>query len=615
MLKHKVFEDSDSYQIALLIKAASFNVAEITNNYIDRLNIYGIQTRDIIISALQYNESNKAPVKLIKQHLSELLLDLNSLKVTHLYVADAEYFKVLTKQTKADSQIGYIHSCVIKGYEHLKVTYGINYSALIYNPELQGKLNRSIDALADSVLDRYVPVGTNIIRSANYPSTLDQIALALNNLHQYSHITCDIETFSLRFNETGIGTIAFAWDRHNGCAFACDYAETQPTDELYGYSYINYEVRALLKAFFTAYQGTLIFHNATFDIKIMIHTLWMNNYFDIKGLYIGLDILTNNFHDTKVITYLATNSTAGNELGLKAIAQEFAGIWAMEEINDIRNVPLTKLLEYNLVDALSTFFVYEKYKPIMKKDNQEDLYNGLMLDTVRLLIQVELTGMPMSKTKINALDKELVLAQQNYVNLININIDVEKALLIIQEDAMHLANSKLKVKQHPLSKFSSITFNPNSNIHLAILLHQVLDLPVIDLTPTKLPSTGSETIEKLVHHATQQSTVDLLKTLVEYNKVTTILSTFMPAFKQAISKDTNDDTVWLHGSFNLGGTLSGRLSSSKPNLTNLPANSKYGSKVKEAFVAPQEYIQLDIKKWQYIIAPVTIITEEHKNEI
>jgi DNA polymerase I len=55
----------------------------------------------------------------------------------------------------------------------------------------------------------------------------------------------------------------------------------------------------------------------------------------------------------------------------------------------------------------------------------------------------------------------------------------------------------------------------------------------------------------------------LLKDLIELNKVSKILSTFIPTFKNK-SIPKADGTYYLHGSFNLGGTLSGRLSSSNP---------------------------------------------------
>src|SRR5699024_6911482 len=122
-------------------------------------------------------------------------------------------------------------------------------------------------------------------------------------------------------------------------------------------------------------------------------------------------------------------------------------------------------------------------------------------------------------------------------------------------------------------KFSHLEFNPGSPKQLGTLLYEVLKLPEIDLTPTGSPASGAKTIEKLVNHATSEDTKELLNNLIGLSKVTKILGTFIPAFLGAQEKA---DGHYLHGSFNLGGTLSGRMSSSNPNLQQIPSNSTYG---------------------------------------
>ena len=314
-----------------------------------------------------------------------------------------------------------------------------------------------------------------------------------------------------------------------------------------------------------------------------------NPLLNTEGLLAGLEVLTRNFHDSKIIAYLATNSTAGNILGLKSLAHEFAGNWAKEEIKDIRKIPLPELLQYNLVDCLSTNYVKDKYWPIMVADSQEELYHSLMMPSLKMLIQTELTGMPMSRSKIQKVKTELQMIQGIHLTLIQNSAVVKTVELLLQTSAMEAANAKLKVKQHPLEKFSGVGFNPNSGPQLQRLLYEQMGLPVIDLTDTKMPATGAETIEKLIHHTSEPAYKVLLSALIEYGKVTKILSTFIPAFEGAISKD-DSDTVWLHGSFNLGGTVSGRLSSSEPNLQNIPANSQYAKLIKECFVGPTDWL-------------------------
>lgn len=597
-MRHLVWEDHSTYSTAVLVKASSFNKQEIENNYTNPLAYsHKVDLKNVIAFTLSYNDNNKAPAAFIKEYLNNLLSALNSLSVTRLLVTDSSYFKVLTGQAKAEPHHGYVLPCKIKGYEHMQVVLSLNYQALIYNPDLQAKLDLSLKTLASSIQGTYVPPGTGIIHSARYPEGLQEVAEALESLHRYPRLTADIEAFSLDFDKAGIGTIAFAWDEHNGLAFPCDYepnlalkphprsAQLDPSE--YGFFKPNPEVRALLKNFFETYKGELTWHKADYDVMVIIYTLWMKDGLDTEGLLEGLEVMTRHFHDTKIIAYLALNSTAGNVLGLKALAHEFAGNWAVE-VKDIRKVPLNKLLEYNLIDAFSTAYVRDKYYPIMVADQQEELYHSLMLPSLKLIIQIQLTGMPLNAAKVQEVRGKLKAIRDGHLDVLTNNPVIQMLNLMFRQTEMEKANAKLKVKQHPLSHFDSVVFNPNSGPQLQRLLYEQMGLPVLDLTDTKQPATGADTLEKLINHTQEPAYKAILAALIGYGKAEKILSTFIPAFEKAISK--GDNVVWLHGSFNLGGTVSGRLSSSNPNLQNIPALSIYAKLIKECFVGPEGWL-------------------------
>ena len=498
-MRHYQFEPSDAHSIAVLVKSSAFKQQEILSNYITPLNVRGVPSKEIIAFTLKYNEVGKAPAVFIKEYLDKLLPALESLGVKYLYVTDAAYFKVLTKEAKAEPHYGYVLPCKIKGYESMQVVLGLNYQALIYNPDLQAKLDMSLDKLASAWGGCTKVLGEDIIHLAYYPESTQEITAALESLHQYPELTCDTETFSLRFNEAGIGTISFAWDKHNGIAFAVDYQslDEETSGELKGVYSPNPEVKALLRKFFTNYKGKVTWHNATFDIKVIIYVLWMKDLLDTEGLLTGLDIMCRSFDDSKIIAYLATNSTAGNVLGLKPLAHEFAGNWAKDEIKDIRKIHLPELLRYNLVDSLSTWFVKEKYYPIMVQDQQEELYHSLMLPSLKTIIQMELTGMPMDVQVLADIKTKLEAEKTKYIEVLRNSTVIKVFDLIFQQSAMEKANAKLKTKQHSLDKFAGERFNPNSGPQLQRLLYEQMCLPVIDYTDTKQPSTSGDTLEKL----------------------------------------------------------------------------------------------------------------------
>lgn len=581
---------NDTYKVALLVKDSSFHKGAMWSNYVMPLVDAGLDEQDMIAVSVLSGNKSKLTVKIIKEDLDKTLPILKDLKVELLYVTDSNYFKVLTGATKVDSHFGYALPCKLKGYEDFKVVIGINYQAIIFNPLLQEKLDMSL-AMIPSILDgTHVPLGNAIIYQAFYPETLEDIQDFLDSLHAHPRLSCDIEAFSLNFTEAGIATIAFAWDQNNGGAFACDYARTLSYGVVnkHGYFRKNQEVRKMIKGFLESYAGELVFHRATYDVKVLIYTLWMKDPLDTAGLLEGLHTICSPMHDTRIVAYLATNSTADVSLALKALAHEFAGNWALDTINDICLIPLYELLEYNLVDALATNYVLEKYYPIMVADEQEEIYKTLMMPSQKVIIQLELTGMPMQSSTIQSTKKALLGIQAKALEKLTNNPVMDMLNVVLQTSAMKAANAKLKVKQHPLEKYKDVVFNPNSVLNLQELLYSQMGLPIIDTTPSKQPSTGADTLEKLIHHTNEPTYKEILRSLIDYNKVTKLLSTFIPAFEKGIKKE--DGMIWLHGNFNLGGTVSGRLSSSEPNLQNIPSGSEYAKLIKEAFQAPPGWL-------------------------
>lgn len=597
-MKHHIWVPSDSYPVALLLKATAFDKTQIQLNYNDKLKMHGIQSHQIIAFTLDYRGVKKPSVGVMKQYLDVLMPELKDVRAKYLYCADSGYYKLLTGTKKAELNTGYVLPCAIKGYEHMFVVFGMNYQQLLYNPALQETMDAGLAALGQHAMGTYSAPGDGIIHKAIYPNGLDAIKEALEALLEYPELSADIEAFSLRFDQAGVATIAFAPDMHNFVAFPCDYAPCDPYQLggkgpiMHGRFVPNSEVRGLIKDFLTRYTGKLTWHNIGYDAKVLIYTLWMKDYFDTEGLLEGLEVMTKHFDDTKLIAYLATNTTAGNVLGLKMLAQEFAGNWAVDDIKDIRQTPLPQLLQYNGVDCLSTNYVLHKWYPVMVQDRQLEIYETLFKPSAKTILQMELVGMPMSKKRIAEVKKELedfsVAAEKRMrSNPIMAKMDYEVAF-----KAMTTANAKLKVKQHPIDKFledEKHKFNPGSPQQLQKLLYELMGLPIIDYTDTKQPATGADTLKKLIHHCKTQDEKDLLNALLDHASVAILLSTFIPAFEAGIDKG-QPDILWLHGCFVLGGTVSGRMSSNSPNMQNLPSGSRWAKLIKTIFLAPPGWL-------------------------
>lgn len=592
-MRHHLFyqkNQSGHYPVAVLMKQYTFDQGLIHKHYIGPLKERGIPQEDCIAFTLSYESAKKVSAAQVKSYSANLLKVLDRAHVKYIYCTDGTYFKYLTGQKKAEVHLGYSLPCAIPGFEHMKVVLGVNYQVLVYAPDKKAHLDQGLDALCSVYKGNYVPPGDQIIHSEFYPKTANEIRNALMELHKFPHLAMDIEGYSLRLDDSGIATFALAWTQHDFIAFPVDLNDLGAKDDDGNFHYRkdNKEVREILKDFLRQYMGGKRFHSATYDVKHLIYNLWMRDPLDYKSCLEGLDIMTRNLDCTKVLSYLAVNSCSGNTLGLKYQSQEFTGNYAQDDIKDIRKIPLPNLLRYNGVDCMATNYTYNKHMPTVIADQQLELYNGLMKDSMRLIINVELVGLPMCPKKVTETKEKLEKLQEGYLRTIQDHPLTSKLNFVLQTAAMEAANAKLKTKQHPLEKFADTVFNPGSNLQLQKLLYDLMGLPIIARTPTKAPATGGKIIKQLLDHAKAAPYKDLLQALIDYSAVTKIIQAFMPAFENGILKA--DGMRYLHGVFNIGGTVSGRLSSSDPNMQNLPAGSAYGKLIKELFMGPPGWI-------------------------
>lgn len=584
-IQNIIFKNQDKYEILFLVPSLDIKVIE--DVYLKDLN-----KDDVIIIPLRYEKNKKKPSStFIKEYFNVFITPIVSkYHIKYICVCDADYFKILAKVPKTEVNLGYVIN-----YNNNNYIYIPSFKTIWYDPvKATKKINIGLNTLKNQLQGTYQSPGSNIIHSAYYPKSVKEIEDALNDLYKYPELTVDIETFDLKHPKAGLGSITFCWNLHEGIAFLIDPSREQR----------NEPVRKLLKEFFTKYTGKCIYHNIAFDVYIMIYQLFMKDLLDVQGLLEGLEVMLKNWEDTKLITYLCTNSCAGNELGLKAQAQEFAGNYAEEEIEDITKIEPGELLKYNLTDGLSTWYVYNKYKDKLKEDNQEEPY-ALFKKATKDIIQMQLSGLPLDMKRVSEVKQILLQDFNKALESINNSTIIKDFTKKLNEDWVEAKNKKLKVKRVSLAD-ANIKFNPNSGTQLQKLLYSFLQLPVISFTKSKAPSVDGDTLAALKNHTKATDILELLDALLDYSAVDKILTAFIPAFENAYV--ASDGTGYLFGNFNLGGTVSGRLSSSKINLQQLPSTgSKYAKIIKSCFKAPKGwlFIGLDYHSLEDYISALT----------
>lgn len=583
MLSHISFGKGKK-EIAILIPTADFKKDLLNKHYVTPLVDLGIDPETIIAFNIEKNDQGKAPVSIIKPCLNQIKKFVEKEKIKTILVCDSNYFKVLCKQRKTESSYGYPLDTIWK--EKYKAFLCPNFRSLFYNPSIQSKIDFSLQAIVNHAKNKVGVFDRQILLDCEYPSSIKEISECLNKYSKLPMLSADIETYSLKVNEAGLATITFCKNETTGFAFGIG------NDSI---------IRQLLKDFFINYTGTLIWHGSTYDCKIIIWELFMKHPRDIQGMLEGLHIMFRNIEDTKILAYLALNSTSKVKLDLKSLAFQYTGNYALENIEDISKHSPQEILTYNITDGIATWYVYNKYRKQVK-DTQENVYQNVFLPALKVLTQTELCGVPLNLGQVLITERNLQdISKLHYDAIMNNPIVVEVTQKLREIKAVK-DTTKLKKKVKTADDYLNLQFNPNSDAQLAYLLHTHMQLPILAKTPTGQPSTKGKVLKALIVRINNSkqwkntSYAELINHIIELHDADKILTTFIPAFKNnSINKDGWN---YLHGNFNLGGTVSGRLSSSEPNLTNIPSGgTQYGKAVKQCFQLPYVTTEKDPKGW------------------
>lgn len=600
-MRYAVFSEPEKHRYPVCLLVPNIQKDNIRSAY---LTDQGLDPDDVLVIDLHYaQDKKKTPMAEMKEYISsELVPVLEDMGVEYILVADGDYFKALTKASKVDANLGYALDCEFGPW---KVFYIPNFKQIFYDPDkIKAKINQSLTALASHRNGEYQAPGNDLIQFAAYPTSYDEIRDWLERLLEMDRpLAIDIETFSLKHHTAGLGTITFAWSKHEGIAFPIDYLPHDPAnpytsapDGSYGRQVRNGPVRDLLRSFFERLGQTQIYHSISFDVYVLIYQLFMDHILDTKGLLQGLEVMLRDWDCTKLITYLATNSCAGNKLSLKDQAQEFSGNYAMSEIHDICKIPLPDLLRYNLIDGCATWYVREKHYATMIADQQLPVYQDLFKPAIVDIVQMQLTGLPIDMPRVHEVKALLEADEKTALDTIYGTKLVQRYTYRLQEKHVEARNAALKKKQISMTddETLAVTFNPNSAPQLQDLLYAFAGLPILDTTDSGLPATDGDTIEALRNFTTNQDVLAFLDALIDYKAVNKLITSFIPAMLNAAPGP--DGWHYLFGNFNLGGTISGRLSSSDPNLQNLPSSKSKGKMklyvkwIKSCFKAPPGWV-------------------------
>ena len=194
------------------------------------------------------------------------------------------------------------------------------------------------------------------------------------------------------------------------------------------------------------------------------------------------------------------------------------------------------------------------------------------------------------------------------VPLISVLSKMEMKGVLIDSEMLMQHSSKLKSKMVSLEtkayKMAGQPFNMSSPKQIQEILFEKMKLPVIAKTPKGQASTSESVLSDL------SKDYELPKIILDYRSLAKLCSTYT----DKLPKQVNIKTGRIHGSFHQAVTSTGRLSSSNPNLQNIPIRTEEGKKVREAFRAPPDkvliaadYSQIELRIMAHISKDDTLI--------
>lgn len=167
--------------------------------------------------------------------------------------------------------------------------------------------------------------------------------------------------------------------------------------------------------------------------------------------------------------------------------------------------------------------------------------------------------------------------------LVKVLSKIERCGVLVDADFLQQQSLTLATRMNELEegayKLAGECFNLNSPKQLQEILYDKLKLPVIKKTLNKQPSTAEPVLQELALD------FPLPKLILEYRSLSKLKSTYTDTLPEQI----NSKTGRVHTSYHQAVTTTGRLSSSNPNLQNIPIRSEEGRRIRQAFIAPKDH--------------------------
>ena len=371
----------------------------------------------------------------------------------------------------------------------------------------------------------------------NYSVITDQKELDqwLARLKSAELFAFDTETTSLRYMDAEIVGVSFAIEPGEAAYVPLGHDYMGAPEQL-----ARDEVLAQLKPLLENPDQAKVGQNLKYDKNVLA-----NHGITLEG--IAEDTMLESYVLNSVATRHDMDSLAMQYLGEKTISFESIAGKGAKQLT-FNQIDLEKAAPYAAEDADITLRLHKTLRPKLKDTGKlASVYEDIDLPLVPVLSRMEQRG-----TLINA----STLRQHSQ--------ELAERMAELEKEAHNVAGE---------------TFNLGSTKQLQAIFYDKMGLPVIKKTPKGAPSTAEPVLQELAHEH------ELPRLILEHRSLSKLKSTYTDTLPELIHHRTGR----VHTSYHQAVTATGRLSSSEPNLQNIPIRSDQGRRIRQAFIAPEGY--------------------------
>ena len=308
-----------------------------------------------------------------------------------------------------------------------------------------------------------------------------------------------------------------------------------------------------LKPWLEDKEAKKIGHNLKYDSHI-----FANHGIELNGT--DFDSMLESYVLNSTATRHNLNAVAKRYLNLDTTSYEDVAGKGAKQIG-FNQVSLEDAIHYAAEDADVSFQLHQTLHPkLMEINSLAKLYTDIEAPLLKVLQTIERNG-----------------------------VLIDESMLEKQSDQFAITLKELESKVHSLA---GAEFNLSSPKQLQEILYDKLSLPILKKTPKGQPSTAESVLQRLAED------FPIVQTILNYRTTAKLKTTYTDKLPLMV----NQDTGRVHTSYHQAVTATGRLSSSDPNLQNIPIRTVEGRRIRQAFIAPKgfqilaaDYSQIELR--------------------